>query len=69
MTKQAKEAKVKFLVEYDKKEFKECIITLYIEESPDRNISDASNELKQILVHNCFYILGKAKMHINFTPI
>ena len=55
------EATVKFLIEHDKKEFKLCVITLYIEETPDTNTSDTSNELKQILVHNCFYILGKAK--------
>ena len=52
-----------------------CPLTLllYIEETPDIHISDTSNELKQILVHNCFYILGKAKTgaktYINFTPI
>ena len=56
-----KEAKVKFLIEHDKMEFKNSIVTLYNEETPDTNISDTSNELKQILVHNCFYISGKAK--------
>ena len=42
---------------------------LIIEETPDANVSDTSNELKQVLVHNFFYISGKAKMYINFTPI
>ena len=42
---------------------------MYIEEAPDTNISSTSNELKQILVHNCFYIVGKSKTYINFTPI
>ena len=69
VTKRFKEAKVKLLIEHDKKEFKQCIITLYIEETHDTNISDTSSELKQILVHNCFYILDKAKTYINFTPI
>ena len=69
VNKQVKEAKVKFLIEHDKKEFKYCIITLYIEETPDTNISDTSNELKQVLAHNCFYILSKAETYINFTPI
>ena len=68
VSKQLKEAKVKFLTEHDKREFKYCTITLYIEEISDKNISDTSNELTQILVHNCFYILGKAKMYINFIP-
>ena len=54
VNKQLKVAKVKFLIEHDKKEFKWCIVTLYIEETPFMNISDTSNELKQILVHNCF---------------
>ena len=40
-----REAKVKFLIEHDKKEFKYCIITLYIEETPDTNISYTSNKL------------------------
>ena len=53
--KRLKKATVKYLIEHDKKEFKWCIITLYIEETPDIHISDISNELKQILVHNCFY--------------
>ena len=69
VNKRIKEAKVKFLIEHDEKEFKWCIITLQIEETPDTDISDTSNELKQILVHDCFYILGKAKTYINFTPI
>ena len=69
VNKRLKEAMVKFLIEHDEKEFKYCIITLYIEETPDTNISDTSNELKEILVHNCFYILDKAKAYINFTPI
>ena len=66
---QVREAKVEFLMDHDKKEFKWCIVTLHIEETPDTNISDTSNEIKQILVHNCFYISGKAKTYINFTPI
>ena len=53
--KRLKEGKVKFPIEDDKKEFKSCIITLCIEEIPDVNISDTSNELKQVLVHNCVY--------------
>ena len=55
-----REGKVRFLIEHDKKEFKYCILTLYI---------DTSNELKQVLAHNCLYISGKAKTYINFTPI
>ena len=27
---------------------------IYVEETADIHISDTSNELKQILVHNCF---------------
>ena len=57
----------KFLIEHDEKELKLCIVTLYIEETPDTNISDTSNELKQILVHNWFYILGKAKTYISIS--
>ena len=60
VNKRLREAKVEFLIEHDKKELKYCIITLYIEETPDTNISDTSNELKQVLVHNCSYISGKA---------
>ena len=56
-----REAKVKFLIEHDKKEFKYCIITLYIEETSDTNSSDTSNELKQVLAHNCFYTVYQAK--------
>ena len=67
--KRLKTARVKYLIEHDKKEFKWCIITLFIEETPDIHISDTSNELKQILGHNCFYILGKVKAYINFIPI
>ena len=55
VNKRFKEAKVKFLIEHDKKEFKQCIITLYIEETAYMNISDTFNKLKKILVHNCFY--------------
>ena len=40
VNKRLREAKVKFLIEHDKKEFKYWIITLYIEETPDTNISD-----------------------------
>ena len=57
------------MIEHDKKGFKYCIITLYIEETPNTNITDTSNELKQVLAHNCFYISGKTKTYINFTPI
>ena len=64
-----KKARVKYLIEHEKKKFKYCITKLYSEETLDIHISDTSNELKQILVHNCFYILGKAKTYINFTPI
>ena len=49
VNKRLREAKVKFLIEHDVKEFKYCIITLCIEETPDANISDTSNELKQVL--------------------
>ena len=42
VNKQLREAKAKFLIEHDKKEFKYCIITLYIEETVDMNISDTS---------------------------
>ena len=63
-----REAKVKFLVEHDKKEFKYCTITLYIEETPDTSISDTSNELKQVLAHNCFYTTGKAKRTLISHP-
>ena len=69
VNKRLNECKVNFLTENDKKEFKSCIITLYIEEIPDVNISDTSNELKQVLVHNCVYILDKARTYINVTPI
>ena len=41
---------VKYLIEHDKKEFKKCIITLYIKETPDKNISDTPNELKTDLI-------------------
>ena len=53
--KRLKEAKVKFLIAHDKKEFKECIITLYIEETPDTNIFYTSSELNKILVHKVTY--------------
>ena len=66
VNKRLREAKVKFLIEHGKKEFKYCIITLYIEETPDMNISDTSNEQKQVLAHNCFYISGKAKTYVKF---
>ena len=61
VNKRLKEDKVKFLIGHDKNKYKECIITLYIEETLNANISDTSNQLKQISVHNCFYILGEAK--------
>ena len=38
--KRLKKARVKYLIEHDKKEFKWCITTLYIEETPDINISE-----------------------------
>ena len=38
--KRLKDGKVKFLIEDEKKEFKSCIITLYIEEIADVNISN-----------------------------
>ena len=69
VNKRLREAKVKFLIEHDKKKFKHCSVTLYIEETPDTSISDTSNELKQIVAHDCFYTSGKAKTYINFTPI
>ena len=83
VNKQLIEANVKFLIEHYKKEFKWCINALHIEEihinalhieeihtaHQDVNISDTSNGQKQTLGHNCFYILGKAKTLINFTPI
>ena len=68
VNKRLREAKVKFLIDKNK-EFRYCIITLYIEETPNRNISDTSNELKQIVAHQYFSISGKAKTYINFTPI
>ena len=61
VNKRLKEDKVKFLIGHDKNKYKQCIITLYIEETLNANISDTSNQLKQILVHNCFYILGETK--------
>ena len=64
VNKRLKEAKVKFLIEDDKKEFKSCITTTHIEETPD-----TSNELKHMLVRNYFCILGKAKACINCTPM
>ena len=65
VNKRLREAEVKFLIQHDKKEFKYCITTLYTEETPDTNISDTSNELKQVLAHNCLYISGKAKTYIS----
>ena len=53
VNKRLKEAKVKFLIEQDKKEL---IIALYIEETPNTNIFHTSYELKQMLVHNCLYV-------------
>ena len=49
VNKRLREAKVQFLIGHDKKEFKYCIITLYIEETPDTNISGTFNEMKQVL--------------------
>ena len=54
VNKQLIEANVKFLIEHYKKEFKWFINALHIEEIPDVNISDTSNEQKQTLGHNCF---------------
>ena len=69
VNKRLKEANVKFLIEHDKKEFNHGK-ALLIEGTPDTDEhSDTSNELKQILVRNYFYVLGKAKTYINFTPI
>ena len=68
INKRLREAKVKFLIEYEKKEFKYFIITLYIEETPDTNISDIFNELKQIVAHDCFYISGKANRTLISHP-
>ena len=61
VNKRLKEDKVKFLIGHDKNKYKQCIITLYIKETLNANISDTSNQLKQILVHNCFYILRETK--------
>ena len=61
VNKRLKEDKVKFLIGHDKNKYKQYIITLHIEETLNANISDTSNQLKQILVHNCFYILGETK--------
>ena len=71
VNKRLREAKVMFLIEHDKKEFRYCIITLQIEETPDTNIFYTSHEHMntQIVAHNCFYISGKAKTYISFTPI
>ena len=70
VNKRVREAKVKFLIEYNKKEFRYCIITLYIEETPDTNISDKFNELKQIVTHNCVYIYqGKQKRTLIYTHL
>ena len=41
---------------------------IHIEETPDANISDISNELRQFLVHNCFYILDKTKRMLISYP-
>ena len=37
--------------------------------TPHAIISNASDELRQFLVHNYFHILDKTKTYINFTPI
>ena len=42
VNKRLKEDKVKFLIGHDKKKYKQCIITLYIEETLNANISDTS---------------------------
>ena len=65
VNKRLREAEVEYLIERDKNEFKYCIITLYIEETRDTNISDTSNVRKQIVAHNCFYISGKARTYIS----
>ena len=69
VNKRLKEDKVKFLIGHDKKKYKQCIITLYIEETLNANISDTSNQLKQILVYNCFYILGEAIIMHNYYAL
>ena len=73
VNKRLKEAKVKFLIGHDKNKHKQCIITLYIEETVNASISDTSNQLKQISVHNCFYILGETKnvhyVSVNSKPV
>ena len=61
VNKRLKEYNVKFLIGHDKNKYKQCIITLYIEETFNANMSDTSNQLKQILVHNCFHILRETK--------
>ena len=66
VNKRLRKAEVKFLIEHDRKEFKYCNIRLYIEETPDTNISDVSNELRQ--AQNCFYISGKAKRTLISHP-
>ena len=68
VNKRLREANIKFLIEHDRKEFKYCVITLYIEETSDTNVSDTCNELKQVLAHNCFYISGKAKRTLKSVP-
>ena len=42
---------------------------MYILETPDTNTSDTSNELRQLLAPNCFYILDKTKTYIDFALI
>ena len=69
VNKRLKEDKVKFLIGHDKKKYKQCIIKLYIEETLNANISDTSNQLKQILVHNCFYILSEAIIMYNYYAL
>ena len=69
VNKRLKEDKVKFLIGHDKKKYKQYIMTLYIEETLNANISDTSNQLKQILVHNCFHILGKAIIMYNYYAL
>ena len=69
VNKRLKEDKVKFLIGHDKKKYKQYIITLHIEETLNVNISDTSNQLKQILGHNCFYILSEAIIMYNYYAL
>ena len=41
---------------------------MYVEETPDTNISDTFNELRHFLVHNCFNIFDKKKCTLISHP-